>query len=352
MSPRDHLPRLDGTQLAAVLAESLFYGIYFVLLIQCTEALIFRAKTRGENLLKPMPITAAVLFVTITVHWVLDLMLAFEAFIRPTDPGYCVTPTGLNPAEKVYLNLPDVKNVLTSGFYVLTTLVGDGFMIYRLYIVWSRNYFIIIPPVIMCVALSITGGMVTYLFSQATTPLFQAAGAWITSCFVLTFLCNLYSTGLIAFRIFRSNKQFGRASVDLGSGVNKIIEILVESAVLYGICITLALGTYVGNSNVQFAVVAINGPVIGIIFCMIVARAHRSVYSTSQQVSTTNSRNRHISHAMRPMAVKITTQIEDSSEHSTDPKGADFGTPPGSPRVYDYQTNLQSSIGSVRKEEV
>ncbi|GLB39546.1 hypothetical protein LshimejAT787_0700560 [Lyophyllum shimeji] len=347
MSPRDHLPRLDGAQLAATVLESVFYGIYFVLLIQCAEALIYRAKVRGESMLRPMPITAVVLFVTITAHWILDLMLTFEAFIQPTDPGYCVTPAGLNPAEKVYLNLPDIKNVLTSVFYVLTTLVGDGFMIYRLYIVWSRNYFIIIPPVIMCISLAITGGVVTYLFSQATTPLFQAAGAWITSSFVLTFVCNLYSTGLIAFKIFRSNRHFGRASNDYGSGVNKVMEILVESAVLYGLCITLALGTYVGDSNIQFTIVAVNGPVIGIIFCMIVARAHRTVNSTSHQASTNKSRQ--ISHALRPMAVKITTHVEGSIDAST-PKTATFGTPPVSSGI--YQTDLHSSEDSVEKEEV
>jgi len=350
MSPRDHLPRLDGTQLAAVILESLFYGIYFVLLIQCGEALLFRAKTRNESILKPMPLTAIILFITITTHWILDILLAFEAFIRPVNEGYCVVAGGLNPAEMVYLNLPDVKNVLTSAFYVITTLVGDGFMIYRLYIMWSRNIIIAIPPVIMCLALAVTGGMVTYLFSQATTPLFQAAGAWITACFVLTFVCNLYSTGLIAFRLFRSNRQFNRVSMEIGSGVSKVMEILVESAVLYGICITLALGTYVGNSNVQFAVVSINNPVIGIIFCMIVARAHRSVNNSTQQVSTgTNSRSRHLSHALRPMTVKITTHIEDTSD-----KSGDLGTPPGSPGT--YPMSLHSSARSTRtiiqKEDV
>ncbi|KAF9462242.1 hypothetical protein BDZ94DRAFT_1166272 [Collybia nuda] len=203
-----------------------------------------------------MPITAGVLFITITAHWIIDILLAFEGFIQPSDLGYCVTPPGLNPAERVYLNLPDPKHVLTSALYVATTLVGDGFMIYRLFIVWGRNRFIIIPPTVLCIALAVTGGMVTYLFSQAKTPLFQAAGAWITSCFVLTFLCNLFSTSLIAFKIFNSNKLMGRAQID-SAGMTKIMEILVESAVLYSVCVILALGTYVSNSNVQFVIVAI-----------------------------------------------------------------------------------------------
>ncbi|KAG6908375.1 hypothetical protein DXG01_004873 [Tephrocybe rancida] len=267
MSPRDHLPRLDGTQLSATLAESLFYGapspeylLFTLLMITDHEALLYRARVRRESIFKPMPITATILFLTITAHWILDLLLVFEAFILPPDKDYCVTSGSLNPAERVYLNLPDAKNVLTSAFYVLTTLVGDGFMIYRLYIVWSRNLYIIILPVLMLGALAVTGGMVTYLFSQATTPLFQAA----------------------------------------------------------------------------------------------VARSHRSVNATSQQqistqqqLSTTNLRTRHISHAMRPLAVKITTVVEDS----IDPKISDFGTPPVSPGVYSIQS-VTPTHEMRQKEEV
>ncbi|KAG6830180.1 hypothetical protein H0H87_008956 [Tephrocybe sp. NHM501043] len=131
------------------------------------------------------------------------------------------------------------------------------------------------------------------------------------------------------------------------------------------------MGAYVGNSNVQFAVVAIvrafwhalkelissvffllqrqNGPVIGIIFCMIVARAHRSVNNPSQQVSTSNSRSRlgQIGHVLRPLAVQITTQVIDNSDR----KPADFGTPPLSPGVYSLQSvNTAPEMG--QKEEV
>ncbi|KAG6829634.1 hypothetical protein H0H92_003967 [Tricholoma furcatifolium] len=274
MSPRDNLPRLDGTQLAATLAESLFYGVFFVFLIQCGEALLYRAKVRGESIFKPMPITAVVLFCTITAHWILDLILVFQAFILPLDSEYCMTPGSPNHAELVYLNLPDIKNVLTSAFYVLTTLIGDGFM---------------------------------------------AAGGWVTSCFLLTFLCNLYSTGLIAFKIFQTQRQFKKINMEFAFGMAKVMEILVESAVLYGLCITISLGTYVGNSNVQFAVVAINSPVI-----------QQSTYGYN------------VSRAMRPMAVKVTTHIEGKVD--CEPTG--FGTPPLSPGVYSFRSMV------TEKEEV
>ncbi|KAF8879828.1 hypothetical protein BD779DRAFT_1446664 [Infundibulicybe gibba] len=200
-----------------------------------------------------MSITAGILFATITGRWFINITLAFDAFIQPTSPGYCVTPTSLNPAERVYLNLPHPKNVMTSALYVTMTIVGDAFMVYRLYIVWARNKAIIVFPSLLCIALAATGGMVTYLFSQAKTPIFDTAGAWITASFILTFLCNLYSTSLIALRIHWSNRSLGRAPTD---GMMKITEILVESAVLYSVCVVLSLGTYVGGSNAQFVFVA------------------------------------------------------------------------------------------------
>ncbi|RDB17103.1 hypothetical protein Hypma_001901 [Hypsizygus marmoreus] len=146
--------RFDGSQLAAAFSESLFYGIYIVLLVQCIEALLYRAKTRCESLVRPVPITAAILFTTITAHWILDLLLAFEAFIRPLGEDHCTTCTSHNPAELVYLNYTDPKYVSLAALYVLSTLIGDGFMIYRLYIIWSRNVLIIIPSTILCLGLA------------------------------------------------------------------------------------------------------------------------------------------------------------------------------------------------------
>ncbi|KAG6841595.1 hypothetical protein C0991_009351 [Blastosporella zonata] len=85
----------------------------------------------------------------------------------------------------------------------------------------------------------------------------------------------------------------------------------------------------------------------GIIFCMIVARAHRSVNNTSQQqISISNSSTRHIGHALRPLAIKVTTQVVDD----IDSKTADIGTPPISPGGYTLQS--VSTTHEMRHGEV
>ena len=120
--------------------------------MQALEVLYERARTRQERFLRPMSVTAVVLFITITgvrldsfsrmateltcqcfqffiQHWLIDMIRAFDAFIQPQTASFCVDPGTLNPAVMSYLNLADPKSVANSALYVTTTIVGDGFMV-------------------------------------------------------------------------------------------------------------------------------------------------------------------------------------------------------------------------------
>ncbi|KAF9001136.1 hypothetical protein BDQ17DRAFT_1244718 [Cyathus striatus] len=215
-----------------------------------------------------MTITALVLFVTVTGHWIVDVVTAFEAFVRPGASDFCTNSENLTPAERVYLHLADPKNIVGSGFYIASTVIGDSFMIYRLYIVWSRNKMIIIPPILLCLALAGSGAMVTFLFSQANQlAIFKAAGSWITVCFTLTFMhvdnLSIMLPPLIALRICQSNRALAATGAETTAvGLGKVVEIIIESAALYSCCVLLALATYASHSNVQFVFVAVTNAVI------------------------------------------------------------------------------------------
>ncbi|KDQ56609.1 hypothetical protein JAAARDRAFT_58887 [Jaapia argillacea MUCL 33604] len=331
-------PRLDGTEIVLVVVESVLWGAFMILFCGAVNVLIERRRVRKE-VSTPLLLTAILLFCSITTHWIIDISRAFDAFVYAQDHTlsfYNSSDASPNAAVSYLSEISNIKNVVNSGVYVFTTLVGDAFMIYRLFIVWGRNLWVVLLPLLLWVALLVTGSATTWIFAFASsTNLFNSAGAWITASFVITLLENLVSTGLIAYRIWITSRAWGDGATYSGS---KIIQIIIESAALYSCCLIISLCAYLAKSNVQFVAVAVNSPVVGIIFALILTRAHSNSTSahsrdSDHHVTTKSMRLRSFRasrHPTSPMAIQITTAREIDAD---DPAGYSMGTPsdPGLP---------------------
>ncbi|KAF8153320.1 hypothetical protein B0H34DRAFT_677467 [Crassisporium funariophilum] len=256
-------------------------GVFWVLLVQAIEASYLRAQARQESFFRPMSITALVLFLTIS-----------------GDIAYCVKAFGLTPAETVYLTLSDPKAVLGSALYLTSTLIGDGFM--------QREVWLSI------------------LFPQSQQPIFATAGVWITSCFALTLVYSYHAVILKDPDKIISVCLYAPAYFDLNlKMLNEIVRILEEygnpyrkcstlqMAITHSCCVVISLMTYVMESNVQSALVAMTNPVFYTPFVI-------PKIGTFQWLTCAS-----------PMAIKITTQSQNDAEGYR--KSADFGIPPSSP---------------------
>ncbi|KAF9522529.1 hypothetical protein CPB83DRAFT_97259 [Crepidotus variabilis] len=263
MLPEDRKTRLDAAQFVALLLETLLIGVFYVLLIQTFEVLRFRAKTRRESFFRPMTFCALALLGTITARWITDISRIFGAFILP-EKSYSVQAGEPNPAEIAFLKLSDPNFVAASAMYTSSTVLGDGFMIYRLWLVWGKNKLIIIPPILLLWGIAITGAVVAYRFEKYDIAILVSNGPWIISSYLSTFLCNLYSTALIALKISLSGRELRKAHTIPALDLAKVAEILVESAALYSCCLIISLATYLSGSgvNVHFIVVSMTNPII------------------------------------------------------------------------------------------
>lgn len=306
-------PRLDAVQLVLIVAESGLYGIFLVFLVSALEAIRQRRK-RGDPCILLLSVSVC-LCITITAHLVLDVARAFDAFILldpvPTQPG-------ASAATLFFEDLSNRKYVAASCFYVVTTCVGDAFMIYRLYIVWGRNPWIIIPPTIVQAGLSAVGGVIQWLVAaKANGSIFQTVGGWITAWFVLTFCTNTYCTLLIAYKVWLTKRNVSRMGSTQPSPVQRVINALIQSAAIYSFCLLLSLALYVQKSNVQFVLASTNCPTVGIAFTMIAARTGRS----GQGIETESESRRTFRDtlAMRPVAIKITTSTLSNSHAPSSP---------------------------------
>ncbi|KAF8905287.1 hypothetical protein CPB84DRAFT_1823357 [Gymnopilus junonius] len=248
-------PRLDGTRLIAVVLESVCYGILIVLLVLCLIVLRKRAKERGQTIFRPIFLVTCLLFTTITGHWISAVIELYWAFIPPRDVGYCVAPFGKTPAEAAFLTLKNPFNIAGS--------------VYRLFIIWAKNFFIVIPPIVMSTGDLVCGIAVAYQFSRVDEPYFIAAKEWITALYAVSVGCNIYSTSLISLKLISPG-----ANVHFQGIRKKVVEVLVQSAALYCLLAILILSFSLASTNLLFIATSLTNPVVGINFCLIVIRTN------------------------------------------------------------------------------
>lgn len=151
---------------------------------------------------------------------------------------------------------------------------------------------------------------------------------WITTFYSIAVAQNILTTGLMALRLWQGEKESARYR--LGGGIFlPVIRILVESAALYLFIELLLLSLYSVNYNAQYILLEIVTPVVvritprtlieadsiiqGITFSTITLRislrAHR--LSLKSGGATTAGTQTIGSMPMRPIAVNITTRVED-----------------------------------------
>ncbi|KAF8888961.1 hypothetical protein CPB85DRAFT_277264 [Mucidula mucida] len=266
-------PLLVPDNLASTGVESLCYGVFITLTIAYAALACMRrdakAYTRHSQL--PMKIGSAVLFLSVTTHWTSTMIRLFEAF--------AFFENGQAPTL-YYADLTRWTLTLKTSSVVVAVLSGDAMMIYRLWVVWGHNIYVCIFPLITEAGLFVCGiGMVntlSHLNPTTENGIFaSAAGQWITSDFVITFVTNIYCTALIAFRIYNVDKHSKMAGVVRLSRINLIsaLVILVESAAIYTTWTVVCLIVYQCASNALFPVADILPCAAGVSFMLINVRA-------------------------------------------------------------------------------
>ncbi|OBZ73541.1 hypothetical protein A0H81_05882 [Grifola frondosa] len=166
---------------------------------------------------------------------------------------------------------------------------------------------------------------ITYQFTQyfpGENVFVSAAGRWITSDCVFTLCTNVYSTVMIAYRVWKANKAIRRFG---GSSLMEVLAIFVESAALYTSWTIFFFASYQSQSNLQFTAVDCWPAMSGIAFMLINVRVGLGWAQRAQDPSTVHSgigprtggggHGEH-SYSMRPLAVNITRVVDQEDDFS------------------------------------
>ncbi|KAH9946545.1 hypothetical protein B0H21DRAFT_808880 [Amylocystis lapponica] len=204
--------------------ESVLYGAYCVLfLISLTVLVWYRSRS---NINVPLLVANIVLFLSCTAHWVLEFNIFYTMLQSPGTSGY------VNVTRKIF------------GAEILLSLIdffGDAVFIYRCWLVWRRNYGIIVLPFLTALAagfaciIEITHLVLTTDFLAPVAPVATPLGI---AGYAIALATNVLVTLLISGRIWalaHAGADVDTAGVPMRGRAlaHHAIGVIVESGALY-----------------------------------------------------------------------------------------------------------------------
>ncbi|TEB30963.1 hypothetical protein FA13DRAFT_1630145 [Coprinellus micaceus] len=187
------------------------------------------------------------------------------------------TPIGY--FHKSPLGWDAISNPILMGFQIW---VGDALAIYRCYIIWGHNFWVIVVPVLLAAAAVGVNLTLYSWFPKPWTPYEKLIGV-INAGYPLAFAQNVLTTSLIAWKIWRQHCASQQSGLKAANNISliQVIRIIVESAMVYTLQVFILNVLYFVGHPLQFASV----------FVLIAIRVH---------VAKSESRNNTVASSLIP----------------------------------------------------
>ncbi|KAG1742641.1 uncharacterized protein EDB91DRAFT_1127236 [Suillus paluster] len=301
----------DAAAMVSIVLESILYGFSVLMFIGTIWALTYQRRMQEVNRL--VTVVAVLLLMLSTAHMIVEIVRTEEGLVkyRDTYPG---GPAAFFTDESQPTFV--VKNLL----YVLQTLLGDIVVIYRCYVVWRTVWVIILPSILWC-GVAVTGAFAVYSYAEADKNIdnifTQATSECIGVFCALTLATNLLSSGLLAYRIWKIERNVS-ASRTMKVTTTSILRVIMDAALLYSIALLFTIISSLCSSNGAYVVVDMVTQIISITFYMVIIRIALGRKFSSQLPSArggTASETQRGSLAMKPLQVHVSkfTQSDSSS---------------------------------------
>ncbi|KAF6755711.1 hypothetical protein DFP72DRAFT_811373, partial [Ephemerocybe angulata] len=165
----------------------------------------------------------------------------------------------------------------------ILTWIGDCLVIYRCFLIWKRNYYVIALPVLLLLTSIGVCSINLYWFRHPTSLPWSIMEPLFTLTFPLNFIQNVLTTGCIAYKIYMQHRLSRSTGISLTVGLNliTILRVIVESALIYTIETFLLIILYFTRHPAEVIVEHAMVPSLGIVFVLIAVRAHVAKKSLS-----------------------------------------------------------------------
>ncbi|KIJ65133.1 hypothetical protein HYDPIDRAFT_89176 [Hydnomerulius pinastri MD-312] len=256
---------LDTAAIVSTVLEGILYGFSLLMFIGTLWALMHRRMNSGVNV--RMVSVACSLLIFSSAHMIIDIIRTEEGLVQQRNT-FTDGPVGF------FSDVAQWSFVYKNMLYMLQTLVGDGVVIYRCYVVW-RSWWIIVIPALMWCSVATTGIGSVYSISQATTDaeniFAPITGPWITAFLAATLFTNVFSTSLLAYRIWAVGRRVSSASSQ-SSVLWPVLRIILDAGVVYSISLLAALLCFVTKNRGHYVLLDMIMPIISLTFYMVIIR--------------------------------------------------------------------------------
>ncbi|PSR75960.1 hypothetical protein PHLCEN_2v8765 [Hermanssonia centrifuga] len=266
-------------QVVALFMESIAYGVYVVTLGIACRVLFFDNQGMKKRVNWSMVVVVALMAIFSTLDVSLGLRHNLDAFIFYKGPG---------GPDAEFDNISYWVNVMKTVDTQMMSLIGDGMLIYRCFVIFSHKWLIIAFPLLMWlanVACSVMIIFITATLRQDTTISQQRLlKPFLYSFFIITIALNLLTTSMIVWKIWRVNKDSSPnvphiSTAQRGlprSRLEKVIRIIIESGMLYTLFVIMTFICELAGSNAIYGVSDVLVVVVGISFNLIIIRVDSS----------------------------------------------------------------------------
>ncbi|CAL1703357.1 unnamed protein product [Somion occarium] len=209
-------------------------------------------------------------------------------------------------------------NLLKMAGYVIITIVMDALIVFRTFVIWNRSWkIIIVPGVLLCAD---TAKSIWYICTLSLSGSVAPDGVdsprlQLVSFFALIWGLNVICTGLIAFKIGRSQWVLNKFKASGDQRLRRAFSLIIESAAIYSLLLFVALILAIAGSNGLYIVFDMLPPMIGIIFLYVILRGSKNNQDTTNGAITTgNSTFTNISSIRHTPRLRTSIDLEYPSE--------------------------------------
>lgn len=286
--------------LVSIWFELLIYGISVPFFMAMAYILLTK-KTESKFSSLVFGVTNTIIFIISTVH------VGFNCYRLVNGYGYMRGPDGTALSY-----IQDSLRFDSWGHMVMMVILpwfANGLFLYRLFLVWNRNFLVIIVPGILYLfSVGINAMLLRWFRYQFVT--YAEILPWVDSTYPILFCLNFLVTALISYKMWQNHKEEVASGAKTSHGFTLFNRIFWDSAALYTIISMIVVILYFKAQLGQFILQAGMSPALGIIAPIMAIRVHLAGTSTTILSDATD-------------AVPVWLKDEKNSTHSTEKATAD-----------------------------